>query len=524
MRWQLFFVFFIGVTLALFWPAWRGEFIMDDWGYIVRNPYVTGTSSPWIFWSTLRQPDYWPLTYTFYWVLYRLFGENPLGYHMVNFVLHAGNATLVYVLARQFNLKWPFWAALLFLVHPLHVQAVAWIVQFKTLLAAALALGSAVAFAKFLRGQGGYWILSFCLFVLACLAKTSVVFLPLVLVLLPRATGKLGRVRALPATLPFFAVSSLFGWITLRVNEMNFLERTSAVFNLPFTEKLLLAGQNLLFYLTTFAVPYPLSFIYPQGLPAAGSPALWWILAGLVALAVFLWRQRRVETRIPFVCYLLLLFPALGFVSIPNMRLSLTADHWAYFPDAFLAIFVASIVGLAPGAAVRWLSYAIVLPLAWLTHQHAKTFAAEETFWKQSARVAPLSAVPAYNLGTVYDRTIVLKDGSQTARTADAIAQYERAVQLDPKHVRAWYNLGRNRAVMKDKARGIEAMETAISLDPKYTPAYIGIARVHAADRDGAAAREILNRGLAANPGNADLIQELQVLPVLLRTGPFEVK
>src|SRR5262245_2154884 len=113
---------FLFLVLAIYFPALRGEFIMDDWGYITQNPFITDTLSPFHFWFSFNSgPDYWPLSHTFYWIFYRLFGQEPLGYHLVNVVLHAVNGVLVFLLAQRFDRRMAVWAALLFLVHPVQV-------------------------------------------------------------------------------------------------------------------------------------------------------------------------------------------------------------------------------------------------------------------------------------------------------------------------------------------------------------------------------------------------------------------
>jgi hypothetical protein len=86
-------VYFV-TALALYAPALRGELILDDWGYITENPWITTTASPWLFWTRLDQIDYYPLTYTWYWVAWRLFGENTLPYHLTRRRSHSDCKTV----------------------------------------------------------------------------------------------------------------------------------------------------------------------------------------------------------------------------------------------------------------------------------------------------------------------------------------------------------------------------------------------------------------------------------------------
>ncbi|MGE3684019.1 MAG: tetratricopeptide repeat protein [Bdellovibrionales bacterium] len=485
---------------------------MDDWGYITQNPLVRDTHSPWHFWTTLHQTDYWPLTYTLYWLFYKMFGENPSPYHAINFVLHAFNATLVFAIAQQRGVRWSLVAALLFLVHPLHVQAVAWMVQLKTLLSTALALICLWSYSRCLAtAHRSWWAIGLASFVLAILAKTSVVFLPVVLLALHGEqwwTSRDGRKpiwnRWLATTTafltPFFMVSLVGGWITMRVNAINFIDRSAYVFQMPGYERPFLMAQNLLFYLKSFLVPYPLAYLYPLRVPRIDEAASWFILAGALLLVFTLFRtlpERR--GRVHFASYLVLLFPGLGLISIPNMKLSLVADHWAYLPDVFMVLALAPVLNTAAAGAPRVARGCVgvcVTFFAALSFLHARTFTSERTFWLQAEAVNPESAVPAYNLGAVADKA---RDHAESLR------QYDRAVRLDPGHDRAWYNLGRIHLLNGNLGVGRECLEKAIRLNPRLTIAYVGLAKMYASLRQHERALEILRAGLAEMPLNREL-------------------
>lgn len=506
MRSVFLFLIFVGLAVLVYFPSLHGTWIMDDSGYLARNSLVTGSNSPWVFWSRFDQPDYWPLTYTAYWVLYRLFGEDHFGYHACNVLLHAANALLVYGLARRTVPASALFAALVFLLHPLNVQAVAWIVQLKTLLATSFALLSLTLYVEYLRADRLQdWAWALALFVLGLLTKTSIVALPLILLLLPGWTGKLGRIRNITSVLPFLFVSLIAGGTTLLMNaagDSGALARESLARITP--ETVLLVARNLVFYMAKFLVPQPLAFLYPLATPGGHDVNTWlaFVVLGLMALALTSASLARV--RGPLFAYVAALLPALGFVAVPGMKLAPVSDHWAYFANAFICLAIAAWWDqLALGASFARGRYLVLPLLGALTFRHAGTFADERQFWAQAERVSPRSAIPVYNLGVAYDAT----------EPRVASRYYERAVTLDPSHARAWYNLGRMRALFGEFTGAEEALKRSLELDRHQPGAYLTLARVWAAEGQREAARGLLEAGWRENPGDETIKNELAKFP-----------
>lgn len=473
----------LALSFLVFSPSLNGEFIMDDWGYITQNATVTNAESPLKFWTTFETTDYWPLTYTLYWLEFKIFGPDPLGYHVVNVVLHSLNAFLVFVLATQFGLSWALFGALLFLLHPLHVQAVSWIAQSKTLLSTMFALLTLITYKDPKK-----FLLSVLFFTISLLAKTSALFLPFVILILEwtRSDRKLWR----PA--PFFLLALAGGLLTMYVNSINFNDTNYPIFKTAWYERLILVPQNLAFYLKSFVVPYPLAYLYtPPG------PVVWaWLLTLVGCLC---WIRNK------FVAfYLLLLAPCLGFVTIPNMKLSLVSDHWAYLPDIFLCMFMAILLGKIQQEKVAKVVAAVALGIsALLAFNHAKTFATEEDFWLQAVKVNPSSAPAYYNLGTSADKKNQIDK---------AVSAYERCVALDPYHARAFNNLGRGYFIQGKMPDARTSFERAVEANPKLIVAYLGLAQVHKVLAEKEKAAAVLKRGIELNPDSRELADALKSL------------
>ena len=295
-------------AFAVYWPALRGPFLWDDFLVVHRNPLVTGELGPGAIWFRMD----FPLTYVAFWLEWLAWGNHPAGYHVVNVLLHATSALLLWRLLVQLRTPMPWLAAMIFAVHPVCVASVAWISELKNTLSLPFFLLSLLWYLQFdsalrtsdfgLRTCNRYW-LSLLAFLLALLSKTSTVMLPTVLLACEWwRRGRISR-RDWWRTSPFFVVALAFGLMSIWFQAHGAIAG-AAVQSESFWGRLAGAGMALWFYLGKALLPLNLCMIYPRWQINAASPLsylpllLWLALFG-VCLALSNAYRREPRTNEP---------------------------------------------------------------------------------------------------------------------------------------------------------------------------------------------------------------------------------
>lgn len=475
----------VAAAFVVYAPALRGEFVFDDLAFAVDNELIHSPDGLWRYWFSAEAVDYQPLSYSIFWLEWRLWGRDPLGWHAANVLLHAAISLLVGRVLARHCVPGAAAVALLFALHPVHVEAVAWVFQLRTLLPAALALCAWLAYLRSEETSSRAALAgSVALFTLSLLSKPSAIALP-VIVLAHRAwtQGRPQR-RDLAIALPFALASVLVGAVGLWFQSQHAIGDAVVRDDGPIS-RLFLAGRAVWFYLGTLLLPTDQTLIYPRwSMPAAAwTDAL--PLAILVAAFVALWRCRRGRMRpllAGLVCYVLLLLPVLGFVDISYFYLSLVADHWQYGASAaaLAAIAAVAVPWLRERKAPPWLPACglagILLVCAVLTWRQAALFAGPIPLWSHTVGRNPGCALAWQNLGTAH---VERRD------YAAALACYERAWRIAPRDAQHRRHLTETRlrlaalaAESGQAAQAIEHYEAALRVEPASAVAHGGLAEM----------------------------------------------
>src|SRR5438309_985137 len=216
----------VAAVALVYLPALHAGFVWDDEQLVTGNPLLRNFGGLVEIWSGGRTADYFPITNTVFWIEHHLFGDNAAGYHAVNILLQGADAVLVWLVLRRLKVPGAWLAGLIFGIHPVHAESVAWISELKNVLSMFFVLVSIFCFLaieeKRLPGAFTEYIASLVFFLLALLSKTQAVFLPVVLLLCAWWRGWLSETaksisfrREVIRTSPFFLMAAVFSLVTI---------------------------------------------------------------------------------------------------------------------------------------------------------------------------------------------------------------------------------------------------------------------------------------------------------------------
>jgi tetratricopeptide (TPR) repeat protein len=495
------------LTFVAFLPALQNGFVdWDDPKNLLANPNYRGlgwTQLRWMF-TTFYMGHYQPLSWVTLGLDYLLWGMGPLGYHLTNLLLHAANAVLFYFLTvRLLSLSAPSaagdraviiaagFSALLFAVHPLRVESVAWVTERRDVLSGLFFLLTLLCYLKAVTGEQRNFARSMTLalvvYGLSLLSKAIGMTLPLVLLVLDfyplrRLEGGPGKWfegdarKVWLEKIPFLILALVTGIVALLAQQEAGALTSLARYGVTF--RLAQAFFGLAFYLWKTLIPLDLSPLYepPRNFTPWDFPV---IFSGLVVLAItvglFAVRRRWPVGLASWVCYILLLVPVLG---VTQSGPQLVADRYSYLPclgwavlagagllyllRALLAgriesgfpFFLIGLVGLVP------------VELGVLTWKQAQVWHDSERLWRRVLFLSPRSVLAHANLGNVF-----LKRGELDV----AVRYYREALRLRPEYADAHSNLGAALASVGKVDEAIEHYREALRLRPDYADAHYNL-------------------------------------------------
>ena len=444
-------------------------FIWDDESHLTQNPCIVGPLGLKEIWTTTRAV-YYPLVLTTFWALHKFVGLNPAPYHILNVLMHAGSAVLLWRVLRQLQVRGAWLGAALWALHPIMVQSVAWVTELKNTQSCLFYLLSIFWFLKVDAEQGTrdgvrWWRFGWALlfFVLAIASKPSTVMLPAVLALC--IWWRRGRVhwRNIVTLVPFALVSALASVWTIWEQKFH-AGAIGPEWVQTWPERFIIGGRAIWFYLGKLIWPHPLIFIYPRWEINSSQLVVYLPLLAAVACSLALWLIHAKWRRPVFFAaayFVISLFPVLGFFSVYFFRYSFVSDHFQYLASmAPLALAGAGIsvgvdslkckllrreatlrgaaVSKPPGALKKapllGLSGILLLTLGILTWRQGAIYRDVITLYTATLAKNPACWMAHYNLG------IALRDLGETDQ---AITHYRQAVALRPNYAEAHYNLGR---------------------------------------------------------------------------------
>jgi len=547
-------------TIVTFFPSLHNDFAIwvDDGGLVTANPKIMELSwqNTKAIWTTPHTGLYVPLVLFSYSIEFRLFGLDPFAFHVTNLALHVANGVLVFFLIlliskRQFT---AFVVAMLFALHPLHVESVAWISERKDVLYSFFFLLSLLSYLFFReKGKRAYYGVSVLCFLLSLLSKAMAVTLPVLLVAVEFLPGKNRNNRRFADKIPFVLFALVFAVVNL-VAQYSFTNRALAVSGISWSKQVISAGYSLLFYGYKMFVPLDLSFQYqfPFHDTILTAPVLLFspimIIVLLCLLAVYARKYAtslcRYKSEYPegtntvfagFAFYIITLLPVILVPFGPESP----ADRYTYIP--LIGLFYPMAAGwtwvydrckgaVSARAGVLVVSVFLCVSLAALSWQRCAVWKNSVTVLEDSLRHNPRWAHAYYGAGLAcksmkeYDKAAanVIKAielgknryecyqslgdiYAAAANHAAALNEYRKAARMRPRDTQIINKIVQSHIALGEYAQARERCADLIQADPCNADAYVGLGAVSVALKDDENAEKQFQRALSLAPASAQV-------------------
>lgn len=555
------------ITFIVYSPVVKAGYIWDDDTALTENPLIRSLSGLRDIWFSTKPYDYFPLTFTSFWLEWRLWGANPTGYHIVNVLLHTLGAILFWRVLLRLKIPGAWLAAMVFAVHPVCVASVGWVAERKNTLSLVFYLLSTLWYLRFdsasratpraSRARKWYWFSLFA-FLLALLSKTSVVTLPFVLWLCvwwrrrqevgterftkgAAASSQPQRIfdfRMLLRLTPFFAAAVILGLATVwfqthRAMSGNLYHRDGL------GVRLLGGTWAVWFYLGKALLPLRLTMIYPRW---EVNPTWVWgyfpALAWWGALAICWWFRRQWGGAVLFGlgCFFVTLLPVLGFFDMSIFVYARAADHLQYLALLGAIALVIGIVSFRFQAfklPFRLGAGVVVLTLSVLSWNRANVFLGQETLWRDTLDKNPRAWAAYNNYGMAiseknpteefncYMTALSLNPNYadahnnlavvlyQRGRIDEAIDHFRTSLRLNPGNASAQNNLGGALSNQGKLDEAIRHLKQAILIKPTYTEAYVNLGKALMRAGRMTEAAKCFDTALRLSPNNPEAYNNL---------------
>ncbi len=333
------------LAIAAYIPAFWATFVWDDSNIVELPNQVNGLADIWLNPSLLEsEGHYWPFTYTTFWLEHKLWGVDPVGYHIVNVLIHAANSLFVLIILRRLVPNIAVLTAVIFAVHPIHVDSVVWAIERKDVLSGLLYFYAAWVYIR--SDEREKWGLLYATAILSCalalFSKSIVVTLPVALLLYH--WWKVGRitVRNLLTTLPFFVVTA-----AITIGDLIYYRaREGEAPTYSIFERTQIITSSFWHYFEKLLWPVDMLPLYERPVINGADTIGWLLFASAIAIVLALWILRGRIGRGPLAGFLffgITLSPNLGIIDYGYMDIAYVADRFAYLASfGLIALAVAS--------------------------------------------------------------------------------------------------------------------------------------------------------------------------------------
>jgi tetratricopeptide (TPR) repeat protein len=533
------------LTLIAYFPAMQAGYVWDDDQYVSENRLLQeGWSGLQRIWTPRQTPQYYPVVFSMFWLEHQVWGLDPHGYHIINIVLHAINAVLVWRLAGMLKMPWAWLIGATFALHPVHVESVAWITERKNTLSGLFYLLAAIAYLKFDAGSDTrndtdrpwrMYVAALVCFVLALLSKSVTCSLPAALILMMLWQRKGMTAWRLVPLIPLLVIGLLLALNTANI-EREHVGAFGEDFEFSAADRLIIASRALLFYAGKIIWPWPIIFTYERWSIDDSNPWQYlWVLSIIVVaamLSVLYWRGVR-GPGLAIAFFAGTVFPALGFVNIYPMMFSFVADHFQYL--ASLGIITLAVAGLGlllkSRDRIALAAVVILLPLGAITFFQCYAYQDAQTLYRDVIAKNPEAFMAHNNLATELLRESEEAREAGQPEMAEALEQQAaghlaEALRIKPRYPQALQNMSDLLARHGEDEQSLKLAQQALDVitarpdiqeilrgsdRPRFAPiadVFASVARLQAKTNRLEEARSNYQEAIAWNPGDLSMRSE----------------
>lgn len=497
------FILLLLLPFITFWQTLHHDFVWDDDVHIIYNSYDTPDASHNIlkYWSPKPKLIYAPITYTV-WGMLKNGLPDPYFFHFTNIIVHTLAVIIIFfILKIMVKNEWPALAgALIFAVHPLQVEAVAWATGLRTLLCGLFGMMSLLLHLLFRERKQPVilYLLGLVAFFLALASKpTAVIFL--IFILLIDLIYFKKRIRDMAMHfIPYGLLTLPFLWILIQTN-------TPPEYSAPLWSRPLIMTDTITFYLKKLFYPVELCSFYGRT-PAYVMQEKWFYVSWIIpAVITWLLIKSYKKTRFPLLCALLFLagiLPVSGLISFEGQNWNTVADRYLYFSMLGIALSFSLIINKWRQKKLIWIiaggiilgcffrSYLVQIP-QWQN---------DWTIWNSAIHYFPDQSVPYSKRGELY-----LAQGKLNM----ALYDFQRAVQRNPRFAKAYNNIGLVYSNQEKWDEALEAYSYAIHLNPKLTKTLKNIGLIYYIQKNYEKAEQAFKTAIKYDPDYADAYYQL---------------
>ena len=512
------------VTFVVYLPALQNGFVnLDDDRYVEKNPklFLESKAESFKIPEGYHMGNYHPFTMVGYKIIYGAAQLDPYVYHLVNVILHVLNTLLAFFIVQRLTGKntVAFAAALLFGVHAIHVESVAWISELKDLLYAFFFFAALIFYTRYVDERNkSFYAIALVLFVCSLFSKAMAASLAVVLPLIDFYRGRKFTMPVILEKVPFFILALIFGVIAIRAQQSMEAIQDSTLYT-PL-ERIAFASYGFVTYLWKLVLPLNLSAYYAYPVKTEGSiPGYYYLyplaVIGIVVATIMSLKKTKV------------VFFGIGFFAITVFLVlqllpvggAIMADRYAYIPS--LGIFFLFAVGLQrlyENQNQRAIAYGVlgVLTVLYgvLTWERCKVWKDGMTLWSDVIDKAQTIVLAYNNRGVLYnEQGSAIMAQAKTDPTAQqraneqfnlALSDFNNALRLNSKDAQAWSNRGLSFWRMGQLDSAANNLQRAINIDPNYEVAWSNLGSIYASMRRNEDAVNAYEKAVALNPGFAD--------------------